>query len=160
MKKLIIITFLSVLALGAKAQDCCSSATCKKNLNDKAENIVGVYQSKQGDDVFKARVTQQKDGTFKGQIFWLEKDRDANGNKALDEKNPDKSLRSTPCDEIVLFTGLKYNAKKKRWDDTKIYDPQRGIKAHMQAEFTDDGQLKIKGTVLGIGETVYWKKLQ
>lgn len=160
MRKRLLIAILAFLTMGATAQDCCSSATCKMNMNDKAENIVGVYQSKQGDDVFKANITQQKDGTFKGQIFWLEKDRDANGNKILDEKNPNKSLRNTPCDEIVLFTGLKYNAKKKRWDDTKIYDPQRGINAHMHAEFTEDGQLKIKGTVLGIGETVYWKKLK
>ena len=129
-------------------------------LNDKAENILGTYSGKQGDDPFKAVITQQKDGTFTGQVIWIENDRDANGNKLLDVKNPDKSLRNVPCDQVVLFTGLQYNAKGKCWDGTKIYDPQRGIKAKLQAEFTDDGRLKIKGSILGIDESVYWNKIK
>ena len=152
MKKiLILITLLSTFMGVSIAQN---------TLNNKAENIIGTYQSKQGDDNFKATITQQKDGTFTGQIIWLEKDKDANGKKLLDEKNPDKSLRNVPCDQIVLFSGLKYNAKDKCWDGTKIYDPQRGIKAKLRAEFTDDGQLKLRGSVLGIGESVYWKKIK
>ena len=129
-------------------------------LNNAGDNIIGTYQGLQNGDAFKATIVKLDDGTYQGQIIWMENPNDANGNKRLDTKNPDESLRNVPCDQIVLFSGLKYNAKKKRWDDTKIYDPQRGIKAHMQAEFIDDGQLRIKGTVLGIGETVYWKKLQ
>lgn len=136
------------------------TAIAQNAMNNKAENIIGTYQSKQGDDVFKANITQQSDGTFKGQIIWLEKDRDANGNKLLDEKNPDKSLRNVPCDQIVLFSGLKYNAKEKRWDGTKIYDPQRGIRANLKAEFTKDGELRLKGSIMGIGESVYWNKIK
>ena len=49
----------------------------------------------------------------------------ATGKKILDAKNPDKSLRNTPCDQIVIFNGLKYNASKRQWDGGKIYDPQR-----------------------------------
>ena len=152
MKKYIILfTLLCTIMGGAMAQN---------TLNNKAENIIGTYQSKQGDDNFKATITQQKDGTFKGQIIWLEKDKDANGKKILDEKNPDKSLRNVPCDQIVLFSGLKYDAKEKCWNGTKIYDPQRGIRAKLRAEFTDEGQLKLRGSVLGIGESVYWKKIK
>lgn len=136
------------------------TAMAQNALNDKAENILGTYSGKQGDDPFKAVITQQKDGTFTGQVIWIENDRDANGNKLLDVKNPDKSLRNVPCDQVVLFTGLQYNAKEKCWDGTKIYDPQRGIKAKLQAEFTDDGQLKIKGSILGIDESVYWNKIK
>jgi uncharacterized protein (DUF2147 family) len=55
---------------------------------------------------------------------------------------------------------LKYNKKKCRWEDGKIYDPTRGIKANCQGEFTDDGRLKIRGSLLGIGETVYWTRLK
>ena len=139
----------------------CFGATFAQNaLNNKADNIVGTYQGKQGEDLFKATITKQSDGSFKGQVIWVEHDRDVNGNKLLDEKNPDKSLRTVPCDQIVLFSGLKYNAKDQRWDDTKIYDPQRGIKAKMQAEFTKEGQLKIRGSVMGIGESVYWDKIK
>ena len=152
MKKLILfITLFCSFICASMAQNA---------LNNKAENIIGTYSAKQGDDSFKAKIFQQKDGTFTGQIIWLEKDCDANGNKLLDEKNPDKSLRNTPCDQIVLFSGLKYNAKDKCWDGTKIYDPQRGIKAKPQAEFTKDGQLQIRGSILGIGENAYWKKIK
>ena len=152
MKKFIILLAIAIAFIG--------SATAQNALNNNAKSIIGTYQGKQGNDLFKVNITQQNDGTFKGQIFWLEKDRDAHGNKLLDEKNPDKNLRNVPCDQIVLFSGLKYNAKHQRWDGTKIYDPQRGIKANLHVEFTKEGQLKLKGTLMGIGESVYWDKIK
>ena len=152
MKKFIILLAIAIAFIG--------TTTAQNALNINAKSIIGTYQGKQGNDLFKVNITQQNDGTFKGQIFWLEKDRDAHGNKLLDEKNPDKSLRNVPCDQIVLFSGLKYNAKHQRWDGTKIYDPQRGIKANLHVEFTKEGQLKLKGTLMGIGESVYWDKIK
>lgn len=127
-------------------------------LNDNGANIVGTYLGKQGDDRFKVKIVKLTDGTYRGQVVWMERDRDSKGNKILDTKNPDRSLRSKPADQAVLFSGLKYDAKKRCWGGTKIYDPQRGLKANMTAEFTADGQLRIRGTVLGIGESVYWDK--
>lgn len=149
MKKIILL----LLALFSVSQ-----LMAQSTLNDKADNIVGTYISKQGDDRFKVKVVKLTDGTYRGQVIWLEHDKDANGNPILDTKNPDKKLRTTPANSIVLFSGLKYDAKKHRWDDTKIYDPQRGLRANMTAEFTADGRLKIKGSLLGISETVYWTK--
>ena len=129
-------------------------------LNNNGDNIVGTYESTQNGDRFKAKIEKLKDGTYRAQVFWVENDKDANGNKRLDEKNPDKSLRSTPADRIVLFSGLKYDAKKKEWNGTKIYDPQRGIRAKMTASFEKDGRLKLTGSVLLISESVYWKRIQ
>ena len=60
----------------------------------------------------------------------------------------------------MLFSGLRYNAKKHRWDDTKIYDPQRGIRANLTVEFVADGRLKLKGSLMGISESVYWTKVK
>lgn len=138
------------------------AATCplqaQNVLNDNGANIVGTYSGKQGDDRFKVKIVKLTDGTYRGQVVWMERDRDSKGNKILDTKNPDRSLRSKPADQAVLFSGLKYDAKKRCWGGTKIYDPQRGLKASMTAEFTADGQLRIRGTVLGIGESVYWDK--
>ena len=138
---------------------CVCPLVAQNTLNDKADNIVGTYSGKQGDDRFRAKIVKLTDGTYRGQVIWMERDKDAKGNKILDVKNPDKSLRSTPADRVVIFSGLKYNEKKHRWDDTKIYDPQRGIKVKMTAEFAKDGTLHITGSVLGIGETVIWKKI-
>lgn len=128
--------------------------------NSLANSILGDYESVQGKDHFKAHVTQNNDGTFKAQIFWIENDKDENGSKLLDANNPDKSLRNVPVDQIVLFDGLRYNASKKVWNDTKIYDPQRGIRANLTCEFQPDGKLMLKGSVVGISEKVYWTKIK
>lgn len=136
---------------------CAGPMVAQNVLNDKADNIVGTYSGKQGDDRFRAKIVKLSDGTYRGQVVWMERDKDAKGNKILDTKNPDKSLRSKPADQAVLFSGLKYDPKKRCWNGTKIYDPQRGLKASMTAEFTADGHLRIKGSVLGISESVYWK---
>lgn len=134
-------------------------AMAQNVLNNKADNIVGDYQGVQGGEPFKARITKQSNGTYKAQIYWVKNDTEKNGAKRLDEKNPDKSLRNVPCDQIVLFKGLTYDADNKQWGGTKIYDPQRGIRANCTAQFAKDGTLKISGKIMGIGETVTWKKL-
>lgn len=152
MKKLLVTLTLLVA--------CFSPAIAQNVLNNEADNIIGEYLGQQNEDKFKVRITKLGDGTYKGQIFWMEHDCDKNGKKLLDEKNPDKSLRNTPCDQIVLFTGLKYIAKKHHWSDTKIYDPQRGMKANLTAEFTKEGKLKLRGSLMGIGESVYWEKIK
>lgn len=148
------ILFLFALLMGI------SSLMAQNPLNAKGDNIVGTYSGKQGDDLFRVKITKLNDGTYRGQIVWMEHDRDAQGNKILDSKNPDKSLRSTPADRIVIFSGLQYNEKKHCWDGTKIYDPQRGMRAKMTARFTDDGRLCVTGSVMMIKESVYWEKVR
>ena len=150
-KAFLLIAMLLGLVAGDEAQN---------TLNNNADAIVGTYSGKQGSDNFRAKITRLKNGTYQAQITWVEHDRDSKGNKLLDSKNPDKKLRSTPCDRIVLFSSLRYNAKKHRWDDTKIYDPQRGIRANLTVEFVADGRLKLKGSLMGISESVYWTKVK
>ncbi|MCQ2142934.1 MAG: DUF2147 domain-containing protein [Bacteroidales bacterium] len=151
MKRLIFSIFALVLALPLLSQN---------PLNNDAANIVGDYYAIQSGNESKVRIFLAEDGTYTGQIFWVKDSVDpATGKKYGDPKNPDKSLRSVPCDQIVLFKGLKYNPGKKQWDSGKIYDPTRGIRANCTVCFAPDGRLKIRGSVMGIGETVYWKKL-
>ena len=152
MKKALFTVFALVLAVISFAQT--------KGDNLLGNSIIGDYESIKGKDHFKVHITQNRDGSFKGQIFWMEIDKDENGKVLLDEKNPDKSLRKLPCTQIVLFDGLTYNAKKKVWDGTKIYDPQRGIRANVTCEFQPDGKLMLKGSVLGISEKAYWTKIK
>ncbi len=128
--------------------------------NNAADNIVGTWAGEQAGDRFRAKIVKLSDGTYQGQVVWMENDKDDKGNKLLDTKNPDKSLRDTPCDKIVLFRGLKYDAEKKQWGDTKIYDPQRGIKAKLTITIMKDGRLRLKGSVLGISESVYWTRVK
>lgn len=150
MKKLVFLVMAMMIGLFAMAQN---------SLNDKADNIVGDYQGTQAGEPFKVHVTKMSNGTYKGQVYWVKNSLDKNGKKRLDENNPDKSLRNVPCDKIVLFKGLKYDTKNKEWSGAKVYDPTRGINANCTASFAKDGTLKVSGRILGIGETVTWKRL-
>ena len=131
-----------------------------QGFNDKADNIVGEYLTDRGGNKSKVRVTKNPDGTFSAQVFWVEKPFDAKGNKRKDVKNPDKSLRNVDIDQVVVVKGLKYDAKDKTWGGTKIYDPSKGIRVNVTAEFESADKLKLRGTILGIGTTLYWTRIK
>lgn len=128
--------------------------------NENADNIVGKYEAEEGLDAYRVNITKSSDGTYKAQIYWVADLLDKNGHVNTDTKNPDKSLRATPIDQVVLFAGLKYNADKKIWSGTKIYDPNRGIKVAVTVSFDSAKVLKVRGTVLGIGETAIWRRIE
>jgi len=127
--------------------------------NDKADNIIGKYICGTGKDAYKVEITKQADGNYKGQVIWVADILDENGKTKLDTKNPDKSLRNVPLDKVVILKDLKYNEAKQHWSDTKIYDPDRGINVKVTINFDDAKTLKVRGTVLGIGETVTWTRI-
>ena len=104
------------------------------------------------------QIFRDSDGTFTARVIWVENKFDRNGNVRLDEKNPDKSLRTTPCDQITIIEGLEFNPAKKRWDKGKIYDPTRGIRANVSCVFVSPDSLKVRGTLMGFGETIYWTR--
>ena len=127
---------------------------------DSADAILGTYSSVQAGYEYKARISRKDDGTYITRVIWVKNSIDpVTGEKIKDKKNPNKALRNTPCDRIVLMDGLRYNAEKNQWGDTKIYDPQRGIRANVVVRFAPDGRLAVKGSLMGISETVYWKRL-
>ena len=131
-----------------------------QNFNDKADNIVGEYLTDRGGSKSKVRVTKNADGTYDAQVFWVENPYDKDGKKRKDEKNPDKALRNVDVDKIVIVKGLKYEADKKRWGGTKIYDPTKGLKVNATAEFETADKLKLRGTILGVGVTLYWTRIK
>lgn len=135
-------------------------ATAQHTLGTQADDIVGNYHVVQGNDESKVKFFKAADGTYTCQVYYLRDIYDKNGKKILDEKNPDKSLRNIPCDQIVLIKGLKYNAAKHQWDGAKIYDPQRGLRVNVTINFTNEGRLRLHASVLGIGETIYWDKIE
>lgn len=136
-------------------------AVCLPSSAQSADMIIGDYESVQNNNDYRVRVSKNSDGSFKAQIYWVKNAVDpATGKKWLDPKNPDKSLRNTPCDRIVLFDGLRFNSGKNQWDGAKIYDPFRGIRANLTGWFETDGRLCLKGSLFGISETVYWTKVK
>ena len=82
------------------------------------------------------------------------------GQKRKDVKNPDKKLRQVDIDKVVVVQCLKYDADDKEWCDAKIYDPSKGIRVNVTCEFVDSKRLKLRGTIMGIGTTLYWTKIK
>ena len=150
MKSFLLLIICALFSIGTFAQD----------VNDNADNIIGYYFTEYGGSKGKIRVTKNDNGTYKAQTIWIEKAYDKKGNKIKDVKNPDKSLRNIDIDKVVLADGLKYDKENRCWGGTKIYDPSRGIKANVKAEFVDKDRLKLRGTIMGIGASVYWVRIK
>lgn len=131
-----------------------------QSLNKNADDIVGEYLTDRGGSKSKVRVTKSADGTYSAQIFWVENPLDKNGNKRKDVNNPDKALRNVDIDKVVIVKGLKYDAEEKEWNGAKIYDPSKGFRVNVEAEFVEPQKLKLFGNIWGIGTTIYWTKIK
>jgi uncharacterized protein (DUF2147 family) len=131
-----------------------------QGINDKADNIVGEYLTDRGGNKSKVRITKNAQGTYDAQVFWVENPMDKDGKKRKDVKNPDKSLRNVDIDKVVLVRGLKFDADDKEWSGAKIYDPTKGIRVNATARFETANKLKLRATILGIGQTIYWQKIK
>ena len=123
------------------------------------DSIIGLYQGKHEGTEFKVRIEQNADGTFSAKLVWV-KDciNPETGRKRMDVKNPDKSKRYTPLDEVEIITGLKYNEEKKCWDKGRMYDPSKGKASSISAFFEPDDRLSVKGKLLARKE--YWRKIE
>lgn len=137
-----------------------SISSIAQNFNNSADNIIGEYLTDRGGSKSKVRVTKAADGTYTAQIFWVEQPLDENGKKRKDVKNPDKSLRNVDIDKVVVVKGLKYDKEEKEWNGAKIYDPSKGIRVNVEAEFVEANKLKLFGNIWGIGTTIYWTKIK
>ena len=138
----------------------CATPIHAQSKNDNPDSIVGEYLTDRGGSKSKVRVYKEANGTYTAQVFWVENPYDKNGKKRKDVKNPDEKLRNVDIDKVVLVKGLKYDSDDKEWSGAKIYDPTKGIKVNATAKFEKDGRLKLRGTILGIGKTLYWKKIK
>lgn len=135
-------------------------SVCAQGLNDNADNIVGEYLTDRGGSKSKVLITKNAQGTYDAQVFWVENPLDKEGKKRKDVKNPDKSLRNVDIDKVVLVRGLKFDADDKEWSGAKIYDPTKGIRVNATAYFESKNKLKLRATILGIGQTIYWQKIK
>lgn len=131
-----------------------------QGLNDNADNIVGEYLTDRGGSKSKVLITKNAQGTYDAQVFWVENPLDKEGKKRKDVKNPDKSLRNVDIDKVMLVRGLKFDADDKEWSGAKIYDPTMGIRVNATAYFESKNKLKLRATILGIGQTIYWQKIK
>lgn len=151
MKKLIFtLLWATMLAMPSFAQ----------SINKNGDEIIGEYLTDRGGSKSKVRVTKETNGTYTAQIFWVENPLDKDGNKRKDVNNPDKNLRNVDIDKVVIVKGLKFDKSEGEWNGAKIYDPSKGIRVNVEAEFVDAKKLKLFGNIWGIGTTIYWTKLK
>lgn len=136
------------------------SLAAQNVLNQDCDAIVGTYEVCHQGEKAHVQITKETDGSYRARVIWVEDRLDKKGNVRLDEKNPDKSLRHVECDKIILFSGLKYNKEKSRWDGAKVYDPTRGLRANVVCEFMEDGTFRVKGFLLGFSQSIYWKPIR
>ena len=134
--------------------------TFAQNINKNGDEIIGEYLTDRGGSKSKVRVTKEENGTYTAQLFWVENPLDNKGNKRKDVKNPDKNLRNVDIDKVVVIKGLKFDKSEGEWNGTKIYDPSKGIRVDVEAEFVDAKKLKLFGNIWGIGTTIYWTKIK
>ena len=151
MKSLIIIVFTFLMTI--------LPAFAQEDPNLSADSILGEYEVLHQDEYARVRISRETDSTYMAQVFWIDDMYDKRGMVRLDEKNPDRSLREVPCNQIVLMTGLKYDAQKQRWGDTKLYDPTRGVRANVTCEFREEKGLRVRISFLCFAQTSWWKKL-
>ena len=153
MKKIAIIALSALVCLFGSHK-----AAAQQARNNSADGIVGNYFIDYNGDQSKVRCYKDKDGTYTFLNYWCKNMYDKNRNIYLDTKNPDKSLRNKPCNEMIIMWALKYDSEKKNWKG-KIYDPTSGIRVDATVQFGKDGMLDVRGSVLGIGKTVHWKPI-
>ena len=126
--------------------------------DEKPDDIVGVYHVSHGGEESRVRVFRLEDDSYSAQVVWVRDSLDRDGNIRLDEKNPDKSLRSVPCNRLMIMSGLKYDTVKSRWAGGKIYDPTRGLRANVVCDFKSADTLAVRGSLpkpkSGCGEMV------
>ena len=125
-----------------------------------ADRIAGIYFVEYEGEQSKISIFPNGDGTYSAKVIWVNNRTDSKGNVRTDTKNPDKSKRNTPCDEIVLLENMSYDSRKECWGNAKVYDPVSGIKANVTCSFEKDGRLKVRGALMGIGMSVYWDKIE
>ncbi len=152
MKKIAFIALSAILCLFS------GKAEAQIARNNSADGIIGNYFIDYNGEQSKVRCHKEKDGTYTFVNYWSKNMYDKNGNIYLDTKNPDKSLRNKPCNEMIIMWNLKYDSEKKVWKG-KIYDPTSGLRADATVQFTDKGMIAVRGSVLGIGKTVQWKPI-
>ena len=143
MKKVLFsMLMLLMVAIGAFAQ---------------ADKVVGNYKAIRNGVTSKVKVFKYNGG-YRAQVTWVDNLKMPDGSIRRDVKNPDKSKRNVPANEIVLVDKVKYNSKDKVWEGGRIYDPTNGKDYKVKMWFDGDKKLKLRGYIGPFFETMEWTK--
>lgn len=130
--------------------------------DDPAQAVVGRWYTEGGDS--KVEI-EEKDGEFVGKIAWLknplyEEGDPEEGKPLRDRNNPDADLQNKPILGLKMLHSFKYDEKKEKWVDGKIYDPEKGKTYDCQMTLEGD-KLNVRGYIGSpvFGRTTTWTKV-
>ena len=122
-----------------------------------AQDVIGKWKLEDGSAIVEV---YQDGNVYNGKIVWLKNPTEADGTPALDDKNPDKSLRSRQVLGLNMLHGLKKDGGK--YAGGKIYDPGNGKTYNCSMKVEGDilrvrGSLDAKGL---LGRTMDWFRVK
>jgi uncharacterized protein (DUF2147 family) len=121
---------------------------------------VGVWQSiddKTGEAKSQIRIAESG-GVLNGRIEKLLR-KEAKQDAVCDECTDDR--RGKPLVGLEIIRGAKKAEGKEVWEDGKILDPENGKSYTLRLTPIDGGKkLEVRGSVLGIGRTQTWVRVQ
>ncbi|WP_262694824.1 DUF2147 domain-containing protein [Kordiimonas aquimaris] len=121
----------------------CTSITLAWNASaNDADAYNGFFWNQTKDAIFEIRLTENTGSpSVEGITRWSEK-------PAIDTKNPDPALKERSLKGVVFLWGFKYDARKNRWKNGKVYDPNNGKTYDAKMELEENGNiLKMRGYI-------------
>ena len=137
--------FLSIILLAAMSAASFAQEVVGKWKLDDGTAIVEIYKS--GD-------------AYNGKIVWLAEPSNPDGTPVLDDKNPDKALRSRKIIGLNMLSGLK--PADGEYSGGKIYDPGNGKTYNCSMKVEGD-ILKVRGSLDKrglLGRTMDWFRVK
>ncbi|MEZ5908369.1 MAG: DUF2147 domain-containing protein [Hyphomicrobiaceae bacterium] len=94
-----------------------------------------------------------------GRIFWLKSQTDGRGRPLTDANNPVSSKRRQPICGLQIIRNLRPVANGK-WDNGKIYDPERGEEFDVELTLKGPDKLQVLGYagLKWLSETMIWRR--
>ena len=122
-----------------------------------AQDVIGKWKLEDGTAI----VEVYKSGdVYNGKIVWLKNPTEPDGSPVVDDKNPDKALRSRQVMGLNMLHGLKKDGAK--YAGGKIYDPGNGKTYNCSMELSGN-VLKVRGSLDSrglLGRTMNWYRVK
>lgn len=130
-------------------------------MHAQANRITGVWYT--ANDSSTVEIVKHTNGKYIGTINWLMEPMNDQGKPKVDEENPDPDKQNDPIIGLRILRSFEYNAKKDRWENGTIYDPDNGKTYSCYGWFENGNydKLYLKGYVLGmkfLGRETTWKR--
>ena len=115
-----------------------------------ADDIIGEYHLPNGLDV----EIYKEGNSYSGKIIALNE-----YPETKDIKNSNKSKRNDLLLGKVIITKLKFDTDDKKWEDGKMYGPDKGMNVNLEVTEYKENEITIVGSKFVFWKTMKWKKI-